>query len=254
MTHRHPDHLPIDPTTGRPLPPRAQPGYYPGFSTLSQRDAWDEATRTVVLARVEHVPPIRFFTPAEETLMRAVLDRVLPQDDRDEAHTIPLVNYIDERLFSGRIDGYRYEDMPPDGEAHRLGLRAIDAIADHLHGAPFVMLGPREQDEALRTLHDCDPPADADIWRRMPVARYWSLLVQDAVDAYYAHPYAWDEIGFGGPAYPRGYMRLEGGQPEPWEVPERRYAWAPPSTALSGEDTPLGGPEGQVAGGQEGTH
>ena len=52
----------------------------------------------------------------------------------------------------------------------------------------------------------------------MPVKHYWTLLVQDAVEAYYAHPYAWDEIGFGGPAYPRGYMRLERGQPEPWEV------------------------------------
>jgi hypothetical protein len=26
--------------------------------------------------------------------------------------------------------------------------------------------------------------------------------------AFYAHPWAWNEIGFGGPAYPRGYMRL----------------------------------------------
>ncbi len=254
MAHRHPDRLPIDPTTGRPLLPRAQPGYYPGFSTLSQQDAWDEATRVVVLTRVERVPPIRFFTPEEETLMRAVLDRVLPQDDRDEAHTIPLVNYIDERLYHGRIDGYRYEDMPPDGEAHRLGLRAIDAIARHLHDAPFVALGPREQDEVLRTLHDGAPPAGGDVWRRMSVARYWLLLVQDAAGAYYAHPYAWDEIGFGGPAYPRGYMRLEGGQPEPWEAPERRYAWAPPPTALSGEDRPLGAPPSRALGGQEGTH
>jgi hypothetical protein len=27
----------------------------------------------------------------------------------------------------------------------------------------------------------------------------------------YAHPYAWDEIGFGGPAYPRGYGALNFG-------------------------------------------
>jgi hypothetical protein len=25
---------------------------------------------------------------------------------------------------------------------------------------------------------------------------------------FYSHPWAWNEIGFGGPAYPRGYMRL----------------------------------------------
>ena len=38
--------------------------------------------------------------------------------------------------------------------------------------------------------------------------------------AYYAHPYAWDEIGFGGPAYPRGYFALNNGAPEPWEPRE----------------------------------
>ena len=54
------------------------------------------------------------------------------------------------------------------------------------------------------------------------------LLVQDCVEGYYAHPWAWDEIGFGGPAYPRGYMRLEHGKPEPWEVEEQRYEWSGP--------------------------
>ena len=47
----------------------------------------------------------------------------------------------------------------------------------------------------------------------------------DALEGYYAHPWAWDEIGFGGPAYPRAYTRLERGEPEPWEVEERRYEW-----------------------------
>ena len=93
----------------------------------------------------------------------------------------------------------------------------------------------------LKTLHDGDPPAGQRYWRRMPVSRYWLLLVQDVVGAYYAHPYAWDEIGFGGPAYPRGYMRLENGEPEPWEVNERRYEWAAPSGSPSAEFTPVGG-------------
>lgn len=30
------------------------------------------------------------------------------------------------------------------------------------------------------------------------------------LSAFYSHPWAWNEIGFGGPAYPRGYMRLGG--------------------------------------------
>src|SRR6059058_3469461 len=87
--------LPLDPTTKQPLAPTAQPGYYPGFQTLSQQAYWDEATRKVVLDRVKNVPPIRFFSAAQVRLMQAVCDRLLPQDDRDAEHKISVVNYID---------------------------------------------------------------------------------------------------------------------------------------------------------------
>jgi len=250
-------HLPIDATTGEPLTPRAQPGYYPGYSTLNQQDFWDEATRRLVLARVEQVPPIRFFSPKEVRLMQAVCDRLLPQDDRDEAHKIPILNYIDDRLYNRRIDGYRFTDMPSDHEAHRLGLQAIDLIAKHLYNKPFTELGPRDQDYVLQTIHDANPPAAQEIWQKMSIERFWMLLMQDVVDAYYAHPYAWDEIGYGGPAYPRGYMRLEGGLPEPWEVDEQRYEWKAPPSALSDAYRLIGGgphDHKQQTPGQEGTH
>lgn len=246
--------LPVDPRTGQPLAPRAQPGYYPGFSTLDQQRFWDAATRAVVLDRVNAPPPIRFFSPDEERLMRAVIDRVLPQDDRDASHRIPIINAIDDRLYHNRIDGYRYDDMPPDPEAHRLGLQAIEAIAGALFGQPFVELTPDLQERVLQTIHDGDAPAAHDIWARMNCQRYWMLLVQDCVEGYYAHPWAWDEIGFGGPAYPRGYMRLEHGRPEPWEVEERRYEWSAPPWAVSNTYEPIGGEHGASTPGQEGTH
>jgi hypothetical protein len=231
--------LPVDPKTGQPIPPRAQPGYDPGFSTLAQQAYWDKATRDVVLNRVYNVPPLRFFTPVEVPLAQAVVDRVLPQDDRDDEHKVPILNYIDERLAQGRTGGYRFEVMPPDGEAMRLGLRGIELIAQHLYGQPFVDLRPDQQDAVLLTLHDGEPPAGQEIWDRMSVKHFWLLLAQDCAGAYYAHPYAWDEIGFGGPAYPRGYMRLENGQREPWEVDEQRYEWSPPPFSLSGGYTNL---------------
>ncbi len=245
--------LPIDPETKRPLAPMAQPGYYPGYSTLGQQEFWDEATRKVVLDRVHNVPPIRFFTPEQATLMKAVCDRLLPQDDRDEQHKIPIVNAIDKRLYENVSIGYQYEDMPPDSEAMTLGLQAIDEIAQHIYTMPFTQLGPREQDEALTTIRHGNPPAAHDIWKKMAVHHFWMLIMQDVVQAYYAHPYAWDEIGFGGPAYPRGYMRLDNGKPEPWEVDEVRYDWKAPITSLSGQYEPVGGPDSPPLG-QGGTH
>jgi hypothetical protein len=40
------------------------------------------------------------------------------------------------------------------------------------------------------------------------VQRAWSVCMRMVLAAFYAHPWAWNEIGYGGPAYPRGYMRL----------------------------------------------
>ena len=46
----------------------------------------------------------------------------------------------------------------------------------------------------------------------------WSLWTRYACTAFYSHPWAWNEIGFPGPAYPRGYLNLGVGGREHWEV------------------------------------
>lgn len=247
--------LPINRHTGEPLPPSAQPGYYPGYSTLGQQDYWDEATRKLVLDRVHNPPPIAFFQGHEVQLMQAICDRLLPQDDRVLERRVPILNYIDDRLYRGVINGYRFEDMPSDGDAYKLALRGIDEVAQHMYQADFVELGPKEQDGVLFSLHDGDPPAGHETWKRVPVSRFWQMVVGDATDAYYAHPWAWDEVGFGGPAYPRAYMRLDMGRAEPWEVDEVRYDWTEPPTSLSGEYRQLDQARGQhPAPSQSGTH
>lgn len=56
-------------------------------------------------------------------------------------------------------------------------------------------------------------------WAGCPVDKAWGVLMRDALSAFYSHPWAWNEIGFGGPAYPRGFARLGPGQREHWESP-----------------------------------
>lgn len=225
---------PVDPRTGAPLPPRAQPGYYPDFHVLEQQAFWDDATRRLVLDRVERVPPIRFFDEEEVARLKAIFDRLLPQDDRDDAHRIPLVAYVDERLFLGQGDGFRYEEMPPDPEAYRRVLVALEEVARELHARAFIDLNTAQQDAILQSLHQGRPLGSPERWDGLPPRRLFAKLLHDAAATYYAHPWAWDEIGFGGPAYPRGYMRLERGEPEPWEAAERRYEWAPPGARGDG--------------------
>lgn len=251
-----PDLRPRDPATGAPRPALVQPGYYRGFSTLEQQDFWDAATREVVLARVRDVPPIRFFSVDEARLLEAMVAHILPQDDRVPARRIPIVPRIDDRLHKGLTRGYRFATMPPDGEAYRLGFAAIEQMARHAQGYAFEALAWTEQEALLKSIHDAAPASGAAaIWQRMPIHRYWALVVQDCVEAYYAHPWAWDEIGFGGPAYPRAYMRLERGEPEPWEVEEQRYAWeAPPGAASDPIGPDIAAHADDPPAGQGGTH
>ena len=212
---------------------RSLPGYYPGFETLSQQAFWDEATRKTVLDRVNKVPELHFFTSEEIPIIQAVFDHILPQDDRPADRKIPILPFVDQRLYTNRIDGYRFASMPSDQEAYRRGIAAIEEMACTLHSCSFVDLVPMEQDKLLRSLHDSKPEAAHETWNHMPVHRFWMMLVQDAAEVYYAHPYAWDEVGFGGPAYPRAYMRLERGEAEPWEVKEQRYEWEAPANSVS---------------------
>ncbi len=245
-----------NPRTDEPLPPRAQPGYYPGFSTLGQESFWDAATREVVRKRMHEVPPVRFFTPNETRLMEVICEHLLPQDDRDAEHKIPILPFIDERLHDKRTPGYRFEVMPADGDAYRLGLQAIEQMAQANHQRRFLDLSWHEQDVLLKSIHDAEPlPGAEKIWQRMPVDRYWGLVVQDCVEMYYAHPFAWDEIGFGGPAYPRAYMRLERGEAEPWEVEEQRYEWkAPPACVSDPPEEEIAAHKEHPPAGQGGTH
>ena len=46
----------------------------------------------------------------------------------------------------------------------------------------------------------------------------WSLWTRSACTAFYSHPLAWNEIGFSGPAYPRGYKNPGIDAREPFEV------------------------------------
>jgi hypothetical protein len=230
---------PVDRETGEPLAPRTQPGYYPGFSTLSQSPFWDEATRSTVNNRVENPPERRFFTADEWNFWESVFEHLIPQSDRTPERRIPLIPPLDHRLHINHTAGYRYESMPQDRDAYRLGREAIDEEAQTRFGGDFLNLGHWQQERVMQALHDGNPEGAPQIWTRMSVNRFWRMILTDAVEAYYAHPWAWDEVGFGGPAYPRAYTRLERGEPEPWEVKERRYNWLPPEASVSDEIEPL---------------
>jgi hypothetical protein len=192
---------------------------YPDADVLAQRGHWDDATRRVVLDRVHNVPPFRYFSGARRATLEALCARVIPQAHRDPDRRVPIAPWIDQRCDQ-RIEEFRFEDLPPGREAWDLGLDGLDETARALVGASFAELEPERQDAVLTAIRGGDPPGT--VWQRLSARRWWvQVALRQITGAYYAHPYAWDEIGFGGPAYPRGYFALNHGAPEPWEARER---------------------------------
>jgi hypothetical protein len=186
-------------------------GRYPDFDVLAQADHWDEVTRRVVLDRVERVPPIRFFDDREAATLGAFCDTVLAQDREPR---IPVLAMVDEKLHDRNLDGYRHADMPPDPQTWRVVARLLDEEARRLRADDFASASQGIRDEIVRLF-----AAGELEWEELPVEKAWSVVTRMVLAAFYSHPWAWSEIGFGGPAYPRGFARLGPGQREYWEKP-----------------------------------
>jgi len=192
---------------------------YPGYDVLDKwkTQSWNETTRSVIHKRLTEVPERRFFNEQQWETLLAVCDRVIPQPERVEP--VPIAPWIDARLFEGQGTGTRYASLPPEQECWRRGMDAIEAEAQHRYRRPFHRLDRVEQDLLLQSLDKNETRAP--VWEGLPSQTFLRHVVLRAiVEVYYAHPAAWSEIGFGGPASPRGYVRLVANRRDEWEAAE----------------------------------
>jgi hypothetical protein len=193
---------------------------FPSYDVLDKRNSpsWNDQTRAVVEKRLRQVPDRRFLSEAEWEILAAICDRLMPQPDRADA-PVPIVPFIDQKLFENRGDGYRYQELPPQRDAWRRGIAAIDDEARVRWNRGFRELPDNQQDAVLRAIQHGEVRSAA--WQGLPPKRFFmSMLLHEVVGIYYAHPAAWSEIGFGGPASPRGYVRLGFDRRDSWEAQE----------------------------------
>jgi hypothetical protein len=210
-----PDHLPHHRPDGVPPHPSWLPrqrrgttpqmiGRYPDFDVFDAVDTWDPATRKVVEDRMALAgKPLRFFTAEEEPALRAFCDTVLAQDDEPR---VPVAEFVDDKLAAGRLDGFQYADMPDDRDTWRLVLAGLDEAARDRVGTGFADADADARDQVVDDF--AHGKLSGGSWERLNVERAWSVVMRAVLTGFYSHPWAWNEIGFGGPAYPRGFMRL----------------------------------------------
>lgn len=184
-------------------------GRYPGVDVLDSVDTWDDVTAEVVLGRLALPGELAFFTPAEAGIAAPLLDLLLAQDAEPR---VPVLALIDARLAAGETDGWHYDEMPQDAQAWRDTMQLLDDDG-------FVRLPSDEQGALIQTVQDLSTHGQT--WHELSAAHVWSLWTRYACTAFYSHPWAWNEIGFPGPAYPRGYLNPGVNAREHWEVADR---------------------------------
>jgi hypothetical protein len=187
---------------------------YDVFDRWSSPD-WDDQTREAIRKRLEEIPAIRFFTDAECETAEAVASRIIPQEKLPKR--VPIIPWIDEKLYLDLRDGFRYEGLPPQRQAWKAGLAGIEETARILFDQAFTVLSADQQNKILGIVQEGSPPGE--IWKRLPAKLFFEeMLCKHIVRIFYTHPIAWNLIGYGGPSAIRGHVRKAEDEVDEWEA------------------------------------
>jgi hypothetical protein len=193
--------------------------HYPSYDVMREQKHWDDHTHHIVTSRLKPSDSFRFFTEKEARMMKTVC--FLLTDDQREDPLQFVVNHIDQTLHSDIGEGQRKPGLPPASKLIRDGLKGLSQLSKSRYKKEFADLESSEQQQLLTVISQ-QSSTTAPGWNGIPPQAFFNKLLSMTLEAYYSHPTVWSEIGYGGPAYPRGYVRTQMGQLDPWEAqPER---------------------------------
>ena len=150
------------------------------------------ATRRVLEERAKPVVGERFLAPELFDLLQQITGTLLPQGAIGTG--VDIAGAIDQRLATGESAGWRFADLPPEGEAYTQGLQVF---ATMLQGTPMKTFGrmlPPAREDYLR----CVANGDVDGPARFPLSKWLLLLRTDAVKIWLAHPDTMQKIKYYG--------------------------------------------------------
>lgn len=188
--------------------------HYPGYDVMNEQHEWDEHTRSIVSSRLIREHGYRWLDLTEAETLRS-LCAVLLDDDRADIVQYILCD-IDETMAGNKGEGQRKPGVPPAQELVRQGLKDVNDWC-MLHHTKYVFDLSDEMKRQLLEQLSQNKAEPAHVWS-VPQQALFNKLLSLAIERYCSHPAVWSEIGYGGPAYPRGYVRISGLELDPWEA------------------------------------
>lgn len=188
--------------------------HYPSFDVMKERENWDDHTREIVEKRLQQSKYQNL--SLDESILLTQLCAQLLDDTRDSVlHYV--VSHFDSQIGSDIGENQRKANVPKASVLIRGGIRAIDQYCTLTYGQQFAGIKDEEKRAILTKMMENNIQLSAD-GVDIPAKELFNKLLSEAVSAYYSYPTVWSEIGYAGPAYPRGYVRSELGLRDPWEA------------------------------------
>jgi hypothetical protein len=191
---------------------------YRHYDVLAKRDtmSWNDKTREVIAQRLSLRLREGVLSTTQLATLQRLVERACPDPPGRPTTTLAM---IVDRIGADESDGFRHHLLPPTAECWRRGLDAIEAEARQRHGRAFALLDGAQCDRILRDIERGQVQSDA--WTDLPPDIFWLWrALPDCVSAHWAQPALWSAMGFGGPASPRGYVRMGIDRRDPWEAIE----------------------------------
>lgn len=188
---------------------------YPSFNVLDEKDAWDDHTQQIVTSRNHSMVKYEFLNECEVEILRCVCSLLV--DDSSSGPLEFVISHIDQTLFSSPGEGQRKVGVPAAQELIRQGLEAMEKSSQHMYSISLAELETENQKKMIKDISENKAESSA-IWNGVPQKALFEKLMRLTVESYCSHPRVWSDIGYAGPAYPRGYVRTQLGQLDPWEA------------------------------------
>ncbi len=172
---------------------------------LLESDLVTDATRRTLVERFDfdrnYAP--QFFGAKEFDTLKAICDALAP------SKVVPcefVAGEIDKRLFENKGNGWRYSEMPPDGDAYRIALPIFDRIARRNFANDFAAITNEQRVEIVRKMRDGDGGKVFDeISLKFSILRFFEEIFAEFVELFYSHPLVLEEIGYIGFADKHGW-------------------------------------------------
>lgn len=189
---------------------------YPSFNVMDEREAWDIHTQAIVTNRVLEPQPCTVLDGEEQQLMRRICS-ALVDDGREEVIRYVLA-HIDRTLKETTGEGERKAGIPERKTLILEGIQHVGKLIFQLTGNKAIKCDEQKITEVLRQISE--GRANFSKWPSDLQREWFVKMLNLTVEAYCSHPVVWSEMGYAGPAYPRGYVRGDIGQLDPWEAKE----------------------------------